>query len=143
MRMDSDAVIDGILKQHLLKKTRARAAVLRALMGSKGPTTHEEIAGEIGTGTADKVTIYRTLAKFIEKDIVHRAFIKERAWYYELADNCTEDQCHPHFTCNNCGDTHCLFDADIGIVKGLKKGFLIHRQQVRLEGLCPACSQKG
>jgi hypothetical protein len=28
------------------------------------------------------------------------------------------------------------------LVKGLNKGFVVHRQQVRLEGLCPRCVGK-
>jgi Fe2+ or Zn2+ uptake regulation protein len=66
--------------------------------------------------------------------------MQNRAWHFELADHCSEKQCHPHFTCTNCGVTHCLTDISMPIARIAGKGFVISRQQVRLEGLCPACA---
>ncbi len=74
------------------------------------------------------------------KDDVHKVFVDKRARHYELAHHCTEHQCHPHFTCTSCGQTHCLTEISVPMAKSPPKGFIIHRQQIRLEGLCPACS---
>ena len=85
-------------------------------------------------------TIYRTLESFCKAGLVHKAFISKRAVHFELANRCGPAQCHPHFTCKNCGATDCLVGLSVPIVQGLRKGFIIHRQQVRLEGLCPSCA---
>lgn len=129
-----------MLKGAALYCTKARLAVLAALMEAARPLRQDEISERLATGAFDKVTIYRTLDSLVDAGLVHRAFLHERTWHFELADHCTERQCHPHFTCLGCGRTHCLTDASVPMVKIAHAGFVISRQQVRLEGLCPACS---
>ncbi len=143
-----------ILKDAKLYCTEARIAILQVLMQAGRPLRQEQIAERVagfqpairGRDTLDtknalnKVTVYRTLESLIEVGLVHRAFTYKRAWHFELADQCTEHQCHPHFTCTSCGVTHCLTDILLPMAKVSQKGFIINRQQVRLEGLCPACA---
>jgi Fur family ferric uptake transcriptional regulator len=129
-----------MLKDVALYCTRARIAVLGVLMKATAPLREGQIAEELGDETFDKVTIYRTLESLTEAGLVHRAYMHERAWHFELADHCTEKQCHPHFTCMNCGTTHCLTNLSVPMAKISHKGYVISRQQVRLEGLCPACA---
>ena len=129
-----------ILKSAKLYCTAGRVAILKVLMKAGKPLSQEQIANRSGKERFDKVTIYRTLESLLSVGLVHKAFIDKRAWHFELANNCTEHQCHPHFTCINCGDTHCLTEISLPMAKSPHKGFVIHRQQVRLEGLCPACA---
>ena len=143
-----------MLKDAKLYCTAARIAILQVLMQAARPLRENQIAkglaglqsttrgrDALGSKTGlNKVTVYRTLESLIEVGLVHRAFTYNRAWYFELADHCTEHQCHPHFTCTHCGVTHCLTDISLPMAKIADKGFVISRQQVRLEGLCPACA---
>ena len=129
-----------MLKTAKLYCTQGRVAVLKILMKADKPLSQDQIAQRCGKKQFDKVTIYRTLESLLKVGIVHKAFIDKRAWYFELANNCTASQCHPHFTCTTCGDTHCLMEITLPMAKSPHKGFVIHRQQVRLEGLCPACA---
>jgi len=129
-----------MLKEARLYCTEARVAILKSLMAAAGPLRQDQIAGPSGDRTMDKVTVYRTLDSLIEAGLVHRAFMHERAWHFELADHCSEKQCHPHFTCTNCGVTQCMTDISLPMATIPQKGFIINRQQVRLEGLCPACA---
>ena len=142
MKPDLDSQARKILKSAKLYCTECRAAILKTLLKAKKPLTEEEISTRLGKNSPDKVTIYRTLESFCEIGLVHKAYMHKRTWHFELAYNCTESQCHPHFTCKNCGVTQCLIGLSVPIVKNLKKGFVIHRQQVRLEGLCPTCTLK-
>jgi len=128
------------LKKTKLYCTRSRLSILKAMIKADRPLSQNEIAKRLGKNRFDKVTIYRTLESFIDTEIVHKVFLQERAWHYELADKCSEHQCHPHFTCEDCGRTNCLPGLSTPMVKGLRKGFVIHRQQIRLEGLCPECA---
>ncbi len=128
------------LRTARLSNTKCRLAVLKILTEARSPLTQEQIAKKLGKQRSDKATIYRTLEKFISTGLVHRAFTDSRAQYFELADNCTEHQCHPHFTCTNCGSTRCMPEIKIPMAKSPHKGFKIKHQQVQLEGLCPQCT---
>ena len=130
---------ENLLKGASLRRTGPRMAVLSALLKAKRPITQEEIAAKTGANGPDKVTIYRILEILIDAGLVHKVYLSERAQHFELADNCTESQCHPHFTCSSCGQTFCMTDLSLPLAKSPHRGFKIKHQQVRLEGLCPEC----
>ena len=128
-----------MLKAAKLYCTAGRVAILKVLMKAGKPLSQDQIARKSGKEHFDKVTIYRTLESLLGVGLVHKVFIDKRAWHFELAHNCTESQCHPHFTCMSCGDTTCLTGISLPMTRSPHKGFVIRRQQVRLEGLCPEC----
>jgi Fe2+ or Zn2+ uptake regulation protein len=128
-----------MLKAAKLYCTHGRVTILKVLMKAGKPLSQERIAQRSGQKHFDKVTIYRTLESLLKVGLVHKVFMDKRAWHFELAHNCTESQCHPHFTCTSCGDTHCLTEISLPMARSPHEGFVIHRQQVRLEGLCPNC----
>ena len=128
-----------MLKAAKLYCTAGRVAILKVLMKADKPLSQDQIAQKSGKERFDKVTIYRTLESLLGVGLVHKVFIDKRARHFELAHNCTERQCHPHFTCTSCGNTTCLTGVILPMAKSPHKGFVIHRQQVRLEGLCPTC----
>jgi Fur family transcriptional regulator, ferric uptake regulator len=129
-----------MLKAAKLYCTTGRVAILKVLLKAGKPLSHDQIARRSGKGRFDKVTIYRTLESLLKVGLVHNAFVDKRARHFELARHCTEHQCHPHFTCTSCGQTHCLTDIFLPMAESPHRGFIIHRQQVRLEGLCPTCA---
>lgn len=140
MKPNLDLQARKMLKAAHLYCTEGRIAILKVLLKTGKPLTQKKISQLLGREHFDKVTIYRTLASLFQVGLVHKAFMHKRAWHFELADNCTEAQCHPHFTCTNCGGTHCLTEISLPMAKSPHKGFVIYRQQVRLEGLCPGCA---
>lgn len=121
--------------------TEARIAILGVLLEARRPVRQAQIAEQLADKAMNKVTIYRTLESLVEVGLVHRAFMQKRAWHFELADHCSETQCHPHFTCSSCGTTHCLTGFAVPMAPRSYKGFVIQHQQVRLEGLCPTCRE--
>jgi len=140
MNANLDLQSRTMLKAAKLYCTEVRIAILNVLMETDKPLSQEQIAHGLGGKHFDKVTIYRTLESLLKVGLVHKAFMDKRACHFELANNCTESQCHPHFTCTNCGKTHCLMEMSLPMAQSPHKGFIIRRQQVRLEGLCPACA---
>jgi Fur family ferric uptake transcriptional regulator len=140
MSVSLDEECHGMLKQAQLYCTEARVAILKVLLEAVRPLRQDQIAERLPDKTRNKVTIYRTLESLAGAGLVHRAFMQERAWHFELAHHCTDRQCHPHFTCSNCGTTHCLKEFSLPMAPRSYKGFIIQHQQVRLEGLCPACA---
>jgi Fur family ferric uptake transcriptional regulator len=129
-----------LLSSVKLRRTSPRVAVLGALLDAEKPLTQDQISAELEGNAPDKVTVYRALESFVRAGLVHRAFLHGRVWHFELADDCTEDQCHPHFTCTNCGDTHCFTGVSMPMAKSPEKGFIIDRQRIQLEGSCPKCN---
>jgi len=140
MKIAVSRKIEIMLNKAGLKKTRQRIDILKVLVNAKRPLTAEQIGRRLKQEAPNKVTIYRTIESFLEAGLVHRAYLRDRTRHYELAEHCTQLQCHPHFTCTKCGSTRCMPDSTVGMVKGLGQGFVVHRQQVRLEGLCPRCA---
>jgi Fe2+ or Zn2+ uptake regulation protein len=132
--------VDKLLSSAKMKRTVPRRTILEVLLSEKRPQTVDEIMTAMSKGGANKVTVYRTLESMVGAGLVHRAFVHKRAEHFELADRCTDAQCHPHFTCRKCGVTRCLVGVSAPLVRGLGKGFILQRQQIRLEGICPACA---
>lgn len=133
---------ESVLGSAGLRRTRPRIAILSALLKAGRPITQEQIAQTLSSKAPNKVTIYRTLETLVEANVVHKAYLQEKAWHFELARNCTESQCHPHFTCADCGSTFCMTELNMPMAQSPHKGFIIQHQQVRLEGLCPGCADK-
>ncbi len=142
MKSDVKRKIENLLNSANLRRTSPRVAILTALLRSRKPITADQITADLAAGAPNKVTIYRTLETFLTAGLVHKAFLQERTWHFELSHNCTESQCHPHFTCTNCGNTHCLTKISLPMARSPHKGFVIHHQRIQLEGLCPTCSLK-
>ena len=130
-----------LLRAARLRRTGPRVAILSALLGAGRPLTQDRIAARLGSAAPNKVTIYRVLESLLGVGLVHKAFLQERTWHFEAAGRCTESQCHPHFTCTNCGNTHCLTEVSLPMAKN-PPGFVIGHQRVQLEGLCPDCSER-
>jgi Fur family transcriptional regulator, ferric uptake regulator len=131
---------DELLRGAGLYSTRARISIMEAMLKAGRPVDMRDLAGRLGDERPDDVTIYRTLESFCKKGLVHRVFGEGRTSRFEPAHNCGEVQCHPHFTCRRCGVTQCLTGVTMPLVTGLRKGYRLLRQQVRLEGICPGCS---
>ena len=140
MKPGLEQKVQQMLKAAKLYRTKCRAEILKVLTKANKPLSQDLIARKLGQNRFNKVTIYRTLESFCRVGLVHKVFIDKRAVHFELGNRCSETRCHPHFTCKSCGVTSCQTSISLPIVKGLKKGFVLHRQQVRLEGLCPQCS---
>ena len=132
--------VEQLLKSARLRRTKPRSDILTALLEAHQPLTREQIAEGIGANAPNKVTIYRALESFVAADIVHKAFVQDRTWFFELSHHCTTDQCHPHFSCTSCGQTDCLPELSIPMTAD-SNGYVIQHQRVQLEGLCPKCSK--
>jgi Fur family transcriptional regulator, ferric uptake regulator len=140
MKITTKDRIDELLNSAKLKRTEPRRMVLEFLLKAPQPQTADEIVSAIGKAGPNRVTVYRILESIVEAGIVHKAFVAEGSQHFEMADKCSEHQCHPHFVCTDCGRTSCMHDVSVSMATSAPAGFVIHRQQVRLQGLCPECN---
>ncbi len=123
-----------------LRCTPGRMGIIEALMGGGGPMSEQQILDEMGKTGLNKTTVYRAIHSFVENGIVHQAYIKDRTAFFELGHRCGHRQCHPHFTCTQCGKTECLPETHLPLAE-VAGGFKVTRQKVELEGLCPKCHE--
>lgn len=140
MKLNLNLQAGRMLKAAKLRCTKCRVSILKVLAKADKPLSQGQIAERLGKNRLNKVTIYRTLESFCRTGLVHKAFIDKRTNRFELANRCGEIQCHPHFICTGCGDMHCLTEMSLPMAKSPYKGFVISRQRIQLEGLCPKCN---
>lgn len=130
-----------ILSTHGLRQTASREEVLNIFFAHKAALSQPEIEKELKT--CDRVTIYRTLATYLEKGILHKVLDDAGAMKYALcADNCGNDHYHSHdhvhFKCNVCGNTTCVEDIHIPPIQ-LPQGFKVSEVNTLIQGICPTC----
>ena len=90
MKPDIEQKIKNLLSSANLRRTGPRAAVLSVLLGARKPQTAQQIAAKLSHTTPNKVTIYRILESFLSAGLVHKVFLQQRSWHFELSHNCTK-----------------------------------------------------
>ncbi len=134
--------IQKYLKAHGLRKTSFRVELLQLFIESKHSLSHQDIKKKI-TSTQDKVTIYRGLAAFLEKGLIHKVPDANNVFKYALCleDDSSEvpEQAHAHFLCNECHNTFCMYDVKLPVYENVA-GFQVINSKLTLEGYCPDCA---
>ena len=131
-----------ILKAARLKVTHLRLAVLDYLIATGVPVSHADIQAYMPD--IDRVTLYRTLASFVEANIVHQVQGLDGAWRFCAHAQADNDGCpgnHPHFLCTSCGKMTCLQDQPMSKVN-VPEGFEVTGKQFVAYGKCPECGSK-
>lgn len=127
-----------ILKEKGLKVTKTRVEVLNILQNSKKPLNHSQVMEMLPNNYPwDRVTIYRTLSEFEEKNIIKTLLSKERVTYFEVINKKAEN--HSHLICENCGSIEC-FKKDMEATSSTNiNGFKIQTIEIQYRGLCKSC----
>jgi len=137
------ANIDNSLKAHGVRPTEARRSVLDVFYRRNFAMSPAEIALEL-TGVFDRVTIYRTLNKFISKGLIHKVVDESNITRYAL---CNDNQCdieihrdeHVHFRCRTCGHIYCLSSVEVRL-PDLPPGYQTNFFMITAEGICKDCT---
>jgi Fur family transcriptional regulator, ferric uptake regulator len=134
--------INEILKNNELSVTEGRKKILDLFLLQEGALEHADIEHKTGEAL-DRVTIYRTLQTFLDKGIIHSIPTADNTIKYALCkDDCSQGHHHDnhiHFVCKNCGNTTCLDEVLIPVVK-LPKGYKQQQVDMVVNGLCKDCS---
>lgn len=133
----------SILTQHKLRQTAPRLAVLGVFQQAQAALSQPEIEEQL-QDSCDRVTIYRTLAAFLEHGIIHKVLDDAGASKYALcAHDCGHQQAHQHdhvhFKCSQCGQTRCLDGVDVPAFQ-LPQGFRTQETNVLIQGVCAECA---
>jgi Fur family ferric uptake transcriptional regulator len=134
--------INDILKRNQLSVTNGRKKILELFLHQEGALSHSDIEKKAAE-KFDRVTVYRTLQAFLEKGLIHTIPTPDNSIRYALCrDNCSAGQHrddHVHFMCQACGNTVCLEDTSIPLIR-LPKGFISTRTEMVVSGICKSCN---
>lgn len=133
-----------LLKQNGLKVTPHRLRVLEEITHKDAAVSQPELEKTLGK-EIDRVTLYRILASFEEKGIVHKIFdLQGTATYAACAAGCSEahhhDQ-HIHFICSVCNSVYCLDEISLPKIK-LPLNFSMQSLVINAVGLCADCQKE-
>jgi len=134
--------IDNSLKARDIRPTEVRRFVLDVFRNRGFALSQAEITTEL-TGAFDRVTIYRTLNKFIKSGLIHKVVDESNITKYALCDDhCdieTHRDEHVHFRCRICGHTFCLNSVKVSF-PALPRGYQMNLLMITAEGICKDCS---
>jgi len=132
---------DEILKDFRLRSTTSRSAILDLFIHNDHALSYSDIEKEVAAAF-DRVTVYRTLKTFLDKGVVHKVLDDGGSLKYALCnDHCSSAEHHHdhvHFKCTKCGQTNCLDEVEVPLIK-LPKGFKANEINLLIQGLCNKC----
>lgn len=128
------------LKNHGLKNTSSRKAILEIFIKSHGPHSAEEVYKMIPKGMCDLVTVYRTLLSLEEAKILRSCDLGDRTTRFELAAD--DDSHHHHLICVECKKVEIIDDEEIESIDrfAANKGYTNIKHTLEFFGKCPDCS---
>lgn len=124
-----------------VRPTAMRLLIYRMMSKSDGPLSSLDM--ETALETADRSTISRTLATFLEHDLIHAIDDGSGSVKYEVCRSShhhSVDDLHVHFHCSECGKTFCLPDPVPHVA--LPDGFIMENVNYVISGKCDKCASK-
>ena len=130
------------LRDFSLRVTTPRVALLELMLATPSKAfTYSEFYKGVNK-KVDRSTIYRTLNKFIEVQVIHKMLDAEGQLIYSLKEARTcNHHAHPHLKCNSCGSVECLPNYPTEYVKQLTTSG-VNEMNVVLSGVCHKCRSK-
>ena len=139
--MSKEQATGDLLREHGLKKTAIRTKILDIFLKHDFALSAMDILAAMPQGQ-DKVTVYRALASFEEKGLIHRASEDSSGVKYAICSHhCPQEthaESHAHFVCNECRNTYCLEEVKVPEIK-VKGDFAIQQAHYTLSGICSHC----
>lgn len=129
-----------LLRDYKLRVTPVRSKLLNVLRSRNEAMPQPELV-KVMEGF-DRVTIYRTLAAFEDKGLVHRIVNEQGVGNYALcSEACGPDHhhdAHVHLECGNCGKIYCLDEVEVPEIK-IPARYKAHGLKIITQGTCQEC----
>lgn len=130
-----------LLRKNKLKVTQPRLSVLHVISDKDTAISQPDLEKLLGN-EVDRVTLYRVLATFEEKGILHKIFdLHGTATYALCSTDCDEHHHHDehvHFICSSCNSIYCLDDIKLPKIT-LPEGYQLNSVGINAVGLCAQC----
>ncbi len=138
--MSNTLEIKQLLKDHNLRATAPRVAVISLLQSQHRPMSYSEVAEALGDQAWDPATLFRNLVKLEEAGLARVVSHAGGMARYELTIGQDHSHIHPHFVCTDCGAVSCLSEISIPVpdMSG-PWGESIRSASVQFQGRCPTC----
>lgn len=135
----------SLLRDHRLRVTAPRLAVLRVLAEASQPLSHNEVLERLGDTRWDPATIYRNLVKLRDAGVAPVVTRAEGIHRYALSGLADGDHHqHPHFYCETCGRVTCMPpELSAALAMTGPWGASVDKAMVQLHGECPECASAG
>ena len=122
-----------------LSETPFRKEVLNILSKYKKAISISTIEEELTS--YNRITLYRTIKKFLDKGIIHEIKMSGADVHYAVCkDQCASESHnhqHIHFKCHNCLDIYCLEVPQMPQIS--VPNFEINQLEIQAEGVCENC----
>lgn len=131
-----------LLRDHNLRATAPRLAVVQLLANQVHPLSHTEVLHLLGDTDWDQATVYRNLVKLTEAGLTRVVSRAEGMARYEFNSNHSTEALHnhPHFVCTDCGIVSCLpTNVSTMIPTDSRWSSSIRQASVQFQGTCPDC----
>jgi len=129
------------LEHRGVKPTAMRLLVFQELEKAVRPLSLKEL--EERMVTAERSTIFRALTLLLQHHLIHGIEDGSGSLRYEIChghEECTLEDQHTHFFCEQCQRTFCLHDTPIPQVE-LPEGFCANTINYMIKGICPECAK--
>ena len=126
----------------VIRKTKTVESLINFFKKSEHPVSILDLIEKFDT-TMDKSTIYRILERLEGSNMIHSFIDSDGAKRYaQLKDEGSsigKQEKHPHFVCNDCGNSSCL---PVKISIPSVPDYIIESAEHLLKGICKNCTSQ-
>lgn len=140
--MKSREKLERYLKEHELRQTAERSAMLEFIIGLESHFSINMLMSDFAPSRhVSKMSVYRNLELFLKADIIVMHPFPGDEIMYELAERA---EGHYHRICTQCGAVKEFHDAKTSkLLKSHRfKGFAMKSNHVYIYGICSKCKNK-
>ena len=128
------------LRQHEMRVTEPRKAMLAILVREHGPFSAEELHAKLKKKECDVVTVYRSLQAMEEIGVLRRCDFGDGTYRYEFNSG---EHHHHHIVCRSCRGVKVL---DLCVADSLERlarqmGYQKVTHTLEVFGVCPECAK--
>lgn len=130
------------LREHGLRATHSRIAIVRLLHASEVPLTLADIHEKLAKESCDFATVFRFISILEDKKLVERVAWIDGTTRHEMRDG--PHHHHHYLICRNC---HKVEPLDECVVERFEdqiakeRGYAALSHSLQLSGVCPACQK--
>jgi Fur family ferric uptake transcriptional regulator len=150
LQVDMGKVSSGIdaaawLREHGLRATHGRIAIVRQLDASRVPLTLADIHAKVRAAGCDFATVFRFISILEEKDLVERVAWIDGSTRHEI--RARDGHHHHHYLiCRTCQKVEPIDQCVVKQVENRiakERGYAALSHSLQLSGVCPECQQTG
>ena len=130
------------LREHGLRATHGRVAIVRLLDASTVPLTLAEIHDKVRAKGCDFATVFRFISILEQKELVQRVAWIDGSTRHEISRE--GHQHHHYLICRTCHKVEPIDECVVGRFEdqiAKERGYAGLSHSLQLSGVCPACQK--